>query len=269
MSDIVYKKRELMVIEASKYINDGEIVFAGVGLPVVASTLAQKRHAPNITIVVESGVVDPQLKLAPLSIADVRVTRKASMLGSLRGVLGCILQRGMVDVGFLGGAQIDQYANLNSTVIGDYYKPKVRFPGSGGANPIASHAKRLLIITPHEPRRFVKKCDYVTSPGYIDGLYGRKNVGLRNWNPSITIVTDLCVMDIDSSLYRYQGSPGSGQLRLAKLMPGATIEQVVENTGFELVIPSQVDVVDLPTESELSLLKEIDPEGIYFQEERA
>lgn len=266
MGDTVYEKRELMVIEASKYINDGEIVFAGVGLPVMASTLAQKTHAPNITLVVESGVIDPQLKLVPLSIADVRITRKAAMLGSLRGVLGCILQRGMVDVGFLGGAQIDQYANLNSTVIGDYYKPKVRFPGSGGANPIASHAKRLLIITPHQQRRFVKKCDYITSPGYIDGLYGRKNAGLRKWNPIITVITDLCVMDIDSTLYRYQGSPGSGQLRLAKLMPGTTIEQVVENTGFELIMASRVDVVDLPTESELSLLREMDPERIYFQE---
>lgn len=266
MSAPVYEKRELMVIEASKYINDGEIIFVGVGLPVMASTLAQKTHAPNITLVAESGVIDPQFRLVPLSIADARITRKAARLGSLREVLGCILQRGMVDVGFLGGAQIDQYANLNSTAIGDYYKPKVRFPGSGGANPIASHAKRLLIITPHQRRRFVKKCDYITSPGYIDGLYGRKNAGLRNWNPSITTITDLCVMDIDSTLHRSQGSPGSGRLRLIKLMPGATIEQVVENTAFELIVPSRVDVVDLPTESELSLLREIDPEGIYFQE---
>jgi len=254
MDNTVYEKRELMVIEASKHIKDGEIVFTGVGLPVVAATLAQKRHAPNMTIVVESGVVDPQLKLVPLSIADSKIMRRAAMVGTLREVVGCILQRGMVDVGFLGAAQIDQYANLNSTVIGDYYKPKVRFPGSGGANPIASHAKRLLIITPHQRRRFVKKCDYITSPGYIDGPNGRKNAGLRNWNPSITIITDLCVMEIDSTL---------GKLRLAKLMPGATIEQVVENTGFELTMASPVD---LPTESELSLLREIDPEGIYFQE---
>jgi len=266
MGGTVYNNRELMVIEASKYIKDGEIVFVGLGLPVIASTLAQKTHAPNMTLVIESGVVDPEFKLVPLSIADERIARKAAMLGSLREVFGGILQRGMVDVGFLGGAQIDQYANLNSTVIGDYYRPKVRFPGSGGANPAACHAKRLLIITPHQPRRFVKKCDYITSPGYIDGLYGRKNAGLRKWNPSITIITDLCVMDIDSSLYRYQGSPGSGRLRLVKLMPGATVEQVVANTGFELIMASSVDFVDLPTESELSLLRRIDPERIYFQE---
>jgi acyl CoA:acetate/3-ketoacid CoA transferase beta subunit len=254
-----YEKRELMVIEASRYIKDGEIVLAGIGLPVIASMLAQKTHAPNMTLMVESGVIDPQLKLVPLSIADARVTRKAAMLGSLREVLGCILQRGMVDVGFLGGANLDQYANLNSTVIGDYYKPKIRLPGSGGANPVASLAKKLLIIMPHQRRRFVKKCDYLTSPGYIDGLYGRKNAGLRNWNPSITIVTDLCVMDIDS--------PGSGQLRLTKLMPDITIDQVIENTGFELIMASRVDVVDLPTESELNLLREIDPEGIYFRDQ--
>ena len=254
MQDIAYKKEELMVIEASKHIKDGEIVFTGIGLPVVAVTLAQKMHAPNVTVVVESGVVGPQLKLVPLSVADSKIMRKAVMLGSLREVLGCILQRGMVDVGFLGGAQIDQYANLNSTVIGDYYKPKVRFPGSGGANPIASHAKRLLIITPHQKRRFVKKCDYITSPGYIDGPYGRKNAGLRMWNPGITIITDLCVMDIDSA---------SGKLRLLKLMPGAAVEQVVGNTGFELIMPSEIGVVDLPTEAELSLIRrEIDPERI-------
>ena len=256
MQDAAYKKEELMVIEASKYINDGEIVFTGIGLPVVAVTLAQKTRAPNVTVVVESGVVGPQLKLVPLSVADSKIMRRAVMLGSLREVLGCILQRGMVDVGFLGGAQIDQYANLNSTVVGDYYKPKVRFPGSGGANPIASHAKRLLIITPHQKRRFVKKCDYITSPGYIDGPYGRKNAGLRMWNPSITVITDLCVMDIDSK---------SGKLRLAKLMPDVTIQQVRENTDFELIVPPEVGVVDLPTETELSLIREeIDPERIYF-----
>jgi len=256
MDDTVYGKTELMVIEASRYIKDGEIVFTGVGLPVIAATLAQKRHAPNMTIIVESGVVDPQLELVPLSIADSKIMRKAAMLGSLREVVGCILQRGMVDVGFLGAAQIDQYANLNATVIGDYYKPKVRFPGSGGANPIASHAKRLLIITPHQERRFVEKVDYITSPGYIDGPSGRENAGLRNRHPGITIITDLCVMGIDSTL---------GKLRLLKLMPGATVEQVVEKTAFELIMAPQVDIVDLPTESELSLLREIDPEGIYFQ----
>ncbi len=256
MGDVAYKKEELMVIEASKYIKDGEIVFTGVGLPVVAATLAQKMHAPNMTIVVESGVIGPQLKLVPLSIADSRIMRKAVRLGSLREVLGCVLQRGMVDVGFLGGAQIDQYANLNSTVIGDYYKPKVRFPGSGGANPIASHAKRLLIITPHQKRRFTKKCDYITSPGYIDGPYGRKNAGLRMWNPSITVITDLCVMGIDST---------SGRLKLLKLMPDVTIERVMENTDFELIIPPEIGAVDLPTEAELRLIREeIDPQKVYF-----
>lgn len=258
MGDIAYKKEELMVVEASKHIKDGEIVFTGIGLPVVAVTLAQKTHAPNVTVVVESGVVGPQLKLVPLSIADSKIMRRAVMLGSLREVLGCILQRGMVDVGFLGGAQIDQYANLNSTVIGDYYRPKVRFPGSGGANPIASHAKRLLIITPHQKRRFRKRCDYITSPGYIDGPYGRKNAGLRMWNPSITIITDLCVMDIDST---------SGRLKLLKLMPDVTIEQVMENTDFELIIPPEIGAVDLPTEAELDLIREeIDPQKVYFSD---
>ncbi len=256
MQDTAYKKRELMVIEASKYIKDGEIVFVGIELPVVAATLAQKTHAPNMTIISECGVIDPHFKLAPLSIADSRVMRRAAMLGSLREVLGCILQRGMVDVGFLGGAQIDQYANLNSTVIGDYHKPQVRFPGSGGANPIASLAKRLLIITPHQKRRFPKKCDYITSPGYINGPYGRKNAGLRIWNPNITIVTDLCVMDID---------PASGKLRLLKLMPSVSADQVRQNMSFEPVMPPKVAVVDLPKETELNVLrKEIDTEMTYF-----
>ena len=256
MQDTAYKKRELMVIEASKHIKDGEIVLVGIDLPIVAATLAQKMHAPNMTIVAECGIIDPQLKLAPLSIADSRIMRRAAMLGSLRDVLGCVLQRGMVDVGFLGGAQIDQYANLNSTAIGDYYKPQIRFAGSGGANPIASHAKRLLIIIPHEKRRFPEKCDFITSPGYVDGPYGRKNAGLRMWNPNITVVTDLCVMDIDFT---------TGRLKLLKLMPGVNVDQVHENMSFKLIIPPKVEVVDPPTATELDLIrKEIDPQINYF-----
>lgn len=257
MQNITHSKSESMIVEASKYIKEGEIVFTGIGRPIVSSMLAQKTHAPNVTIIVETGVINPQFKSLPLSVGEPRVMRRATMFGSLREMLGCVLQKGMVDVGFLGGAQIDPYANLNSTVIGDYYRPKVRFSGSGGANPIASLSKRLLIITPHQKRRFARQCDYITSPGYIDGPYGRKNAGLKMWNPDITIITDLCVMNIDPTL---------GKLILLKLMPGVTVERVIENTTFELNIPPEVGAVNLPTETELSLLREIDPQKIFIAE---
>ncbi|MCX5907070.1 MAG: glutaconate CoA-transferase, partial [Deltaproteobacteria bacterium] len=136
---------ELMVIEAARHIRDGETVFVGTGMPMVAGLYALKTHAPNMCFVVETGPISPQVLPVPTSVSDPKAMYRAAKLGTLREVLGCLLQRGLVDVGFLGGAEIDQFANINSSVIGDYQRPKVRFPGSGGANDIASHAKRILI----------------------------------------------------------------------------------------------------------------------------
>ena len=167
-----------MVVEASRYIADGDIVMVGTGLPMVASLLALKNHAPNMCFIVETGTIAPEVIPTPVSVSDARVMYRAVSHGSLLDALGGVLQRGLADVGFIGGAQIDQFANVNSTLIGDVKKPKVRLPGSGGANDIASHAKKVVIIARHERRRFPEHCDYITSPGYIDGPEGRKRAGL-------------------------------------------------------------------------------------------
>lgn len=251
-----YSLDELMVVEASRYIDDGDVVMVGTGMPMVASLFAQKNHAPQMCYIVETGPVAPQVIPTPISVSDPRVMYRAVRLGSLLDALGGVLQRGLADVAFLGGAQIDEFANVNSTVIGDYDRPKVRFPGSGGANDLASHASRILIITRHEKRRFPRRCDYITSPGYIDGPDGRKNAGLPVAYPEIVVITDLTVMVIDRS---------TGRLRVEKLMPGVTIDQVRENTGFDPAEAPEVTIVEPPTAAELTLLREeVDPEGIYL-----
>lgn len=251
-----YALDELMVLEASRHISDGDTVLVGTGLPLVASFLAQRSHAPNMCFVVETGPVAPLLVSTPISVCDPRVMHRTVRMGSLLDALGGILQRGLADIAFLGGAQIDQFANVNSTVIGDYNKPKVRFPGSGGANDMASHARKILVISRHERRRFPAHCDYITSPGYIDGPNGRKKAGLPAPYPDITVITDLAVMSVHK---------GSGRLAVRKLMPGVSLERVRESTGFEPGVASQVVEVDPPTAEDLRILREeVDPEGVYL-----
>ena len=252
-----YTLDELMVVEASRYISDGDTVLVGTGMPMVASLFALKNHAPHMCYVVETGPIAPEVIPTPISVSDPRVMYRAVRLGSLLDALGGVLQRGLADVAFLGGAQIDQFANVNSTVLGDFDSPKVRFPGSGGANDLASHAKKVLIITRHEKRRFPEHCDYITSPGYIDGPDGRKKAGLPVPYPDIHVVTDLTVMSIDKT---------EGRLRVTKLMPGVSLEQVRENTLFQPLAAPEVVTVDPPTEPELRLLREeVDPVGMYLK----
>ena len=252
-----YSLDELMVVEASRHIHDGDTVLVGTGLPMVASLFALKSHAPNMCYVVETGPIAPDVIPTPVSVSDPRVMYRAVRLGSLLDALGGILQRGLADVAFLGGAQIDQYANVNSTVIGDYERPKVRLPGSGGANDLASHAKKILIITRHEKRRFPERCDFITSPGYIDGPDGRKKAGLPQPYPDIHVITDLTVM----SIYKTEG-----RLQVEKLMPGVSLEQVRDSTGFEPLEAAEVVTVAPPTERELRILREqVDPDGVYLK----
>lgn len=250
-------REELMVIEASRYLQDWDVVFVGTGLPLLATTFAQRAHAPNIVFVAESGPIAPLVLPTPISVSDPRLMHKALRLGSLREVLGCLLQRGLIDIGFLGGAQIDQYANINSTVIGDYAKPTRRLPGSGGGNDIASHCRRLLIITPHEKRRFPPRVDYLTSPGYLDGPDGRRRAGLSAAHPEVTIVTDLCVMDCD---------PATARLRIVKLMPGVSVEQVKAQMLFEPAVAPRLDEVAPPEADHLRVLRdEVDPGHVYLK----
>ena len=248
--------KEMMVIEASKFISNGDTVMVGTGMPFVASIFALKSHAPKMCFVVETGTIAPEVIPIPISVSDPRVMHRAVKLGSLLDALGGILHRGIADIGFLGGAQIDKFANVNSTLIGDKKNPKVRLPGSGGANDIAAHAKQILIIAPHEKRRFPEKCDYITSPGYLDGPEGRVKAGLPAEYPDISVVTDLAIMKINKSM---------GILEITHTMPGISVNHVIDNTGFEPLVSNNVQIVPVPTDGELDLLRnKIDPDGIYL-----
>ena len=245
---------ELMAACGSRAIRNGEVVFIGTGLPMIAALLAKKPHAPDAKIVFEAGFIDSNAKDVALSIADSRLGYRASGAIGLVETLGLMLQGGHVDVGFVGAAQIDKRGNINTTYIGAFEKPVVRLPGSGGGNDIVSSAKRIVVIMTHEKRKMVNKLDYLTSPGFLDGPGAREKAGLLGGGPSL-VVTNLCQMDFD---------PQTKCMRLATVHPSVTVQQVSENTEFELVIPNRVQITDLPTCEELTLLKAIDPDGIYI-----
>ena len=251
-----YSRQELMVIEAARHVRDGDVVFVGTGLPLLATTLAQRTHAPGVVCVIESGVIAPLVRPTPISVSDPKVMHRAVRLGTLREVLGCLLQRGLVDLGFLGGAQIDRYGNINSTLIRTPGATK-RLPGSGGGNDMASHCRRLLVITRHERRRFPERCDYITSPGFLDGPGARRRAGL---NPEfgVTVVTDLAVMETD---------PETCALRIVKLMPDVTVEAARAETAFRPAAAPGLRQVTPPSAEELRVLRgEVDPGRVYLKD---
>jgi glutaconate CoA-transferase subunit B len=245
---------ELMAVCGSKQIKNGDVVFIGTGLPLISAMLAKKTHAPGARIVYEAGFIDSNAIDIALSIADSRLGYRASAAIGLLETLGLMLQGGHVDVGFVGAAQIDDFGNINTTYIGSFEKPAVRLPGSGGGNDIVSSAKRVVVIMTHEKRKMVKKLDYLTSPGFLNGPGAREKAGLLGGGPSL-VVTNLCQMDFD---------PKTKRTRLASIHPGVSIEQIVENTGFDLIIPEKVSTTEPPVPKELALLREIDPHGIYI-----
>lgn len=245
---------ELMAVCGSKQIRNGEVVFIGTGLPLIAAMLAKKTHAPGAKIVYEAGFIDSNAKEIALSIADSRLGYRASGAIGLIETLGLMLQGGHVDLGFVGAAQIDEYGNINTTYIGSFEKPSVRLPGSGGGNDIVSSAKRVVVMMTHEKRKMVKKLDYLTSPGFLDGPGAREKAGLMGSGPSL-VVTNLCQMDFD---------PQTKRLRLSSVHPGVSVQQVLENTGFDLIVPKNVPTTEPPTCEELELLRAIDPTGIYI-----
>jgi glutaconate CoA-transferase subunit B len=249
-----FTRSELMAVAASKEIQDGEVAFIGTGLPMIAAYLAKYTHAPGVTLLFESGIIDPRPSSLATGVGDFCLLTNCVKATGLYYALG-LLQGGFVDLGFLGAAEIDQYGNINSTVIGDYVKPKVRLPGSGGANDIASLAKRVVVIVSHEKRKFPPKCYYVTTPGYLEGPGAREREGLRGGGP-VRVITNLAVTGFDEDTKR---------MKLESLHPGAHLEEVLENTGFELIVPDNIPETPVPTEEELRLLREvIDPEGFYI-----
>lgn len=245
---------ELMAVCGSRAIKNCEVVFVGTGLPMIAALLAKRTHAEGAKIVFEAGFIDSNAKDIALSISDSRLGWRASAAIGLFETLGLMLQGGHVDLGFVGAAQIDQFGNINTTYIGSFEKPSVRLPGSGGGNDIVSSAKRIVIIMTHEKRKMVKKLDYLTSPGFLNGPGARENAGLRGAGPSL-VVSNLCQMDFEEETKR---------IRLKTIHPGVTVQQVLENSGFELIVPRNVPTTDLPTCEELELLRVIDPTGIYI-----
>lgn len=249
-----YTNQELMAICGARLIWDDAIVFAGTGLPVLACMLAQHTAAPHAKIVYEGGNIDTQNKELPRSVSDPRLMYGAAAALDIRAAMGELLQAGYVDIGFIGGAQIDKYGNVNSTVIGNYRKPKVRLPGSGGANDIASLADNTFIITLHEKRKF-HKCDYITSPGHLKGGTSREKTGLRGNGPKY-IITDLCIFDFD---------PKSKKARIKSLHPGVTKKDVLRNMSWRPIVPWKIPTTKPPTKQELKILREkVDPHKIYL-----
>ncbi len=240
-----------MAIIASRYLEDGKVVFAGTGIPMLAAALAKRIHSPNLILIFEAGGISPEASMLPLSVADSRTTYRATCCASMPAAME-MLQQGIVSYAFLGGAQIDQYGNLNSTIIGaEYYHPKTRLPGSGGANEAASFAWQTFIIMNHNRQRFVEKPDFITTPGYLDGPDARERAGLAPGTGPYMVFTELAVLDFEEE---------SKRMRLKSLLPGVTQEKVIQETGFKLIIPEKITAEKKPTAEELRVLREeVDP----------
>ena len=253
--DLTYTSSELMTINAARLLRDGDAVFVGVGLPNLACNLAHRTHAPNLRLIYEAGVIGARPNRLPLSIGDPTLVSGALSVCSMYDIFALYLQRGNVDVGFLGGAQIDQYGNINATVIGEYTHPKVRLPGSGGSMEIAAWANRCYIMTPHQKRRFPARVDFATSAGFLDGRPARQAAGVRGGGPQ-AVVTDLGILEPDET----------GELVLAALHPGATIDQARANTGWPLKVAPDLRTTEPPQAEDLRILREeLDPQGIYLK----
>ena len=249
-----FTREELMAVAAASEIQDGEVALIGTGLPMIAAYLAKRTHAPGASLFFESGIIDAFPRELATGVGDFRLMSNCVKTAGLYYALS-LLQGGRVDLGFLGAAEIDQYGNVNSTVIGDYFKPQVRLPGSGGANDIASLAKRVVIIVPHQARKFPRRVQYVTTPGYLDGPGARERAGLRGAGP-VRVVTTLAVMGFDAETRR---------MKLESLHPGVSLDDVRRNTGFEFPVDEPLVETPAPTSEQLRLLREeIDPQGVYI-----
>jgi glutaconate CoA-transferase subunit B len=246
-----YNAMELMICCAARCLEDGRTVAVGTGVPCAAAMLAQRTSAPNLVILFEAGGVAPQLPTMPISVGDSRTFYRAAMATSMADIMEAC-QRGLVDYTFLGGAQIDAYGNLNSTLIGtDYARPRVRFPGSGGANDLASLCWRILVVTNHDRRRFVEKLDFLTTPGYLGGPGAREAAGLPPGTGPYRVITDLAVLGYQEETKR---------MEVLSLHPGVTLGQVRAATGFELGAREPLGVTIPPSPLELEILRvEVDP----------
>lgn len=239
---------ERMTIASSRRLKDGDVCFVGIGLPSTAANLARLTHAPNVVLIYESGPIGAKPKVLPLSVGDGGLAETADTVVSTPEIFRYWLQAGRIDVGFLGAAQIDRFANINTTVIGPYETPKTRLPGAGGAPEMASSAKHVLIILRHSPRAFVSKLDFVTTIGFGEGGDHRARLGLLGAGPQ-AVVTDLCIFEPD---------PESGELVVTSLQEGVTREKVVAATGWPVRFAETLNTIEPPSEKELTVLRELE-----------
>lgn len=250
-----YSESELLAILSARELRDGQVVFAGIGIPLLAAVVAQRSHCPGLTILFEGGVIGASIEPGrlPPSTNDQRGARRSNMVLGSSDVL-LLMQRGYVDVGFMGGAQIDQYGNLNSSIISRAGEKDVtRLPGSGGGNDIAS-LTNLIVSIKHEKRRFVERVDFITSPGWLRGHNDRSERGLSQGG-TFRVITDLAVLGFDNE---------SKRMTVHALNPSVTKNDVQDHTGFELIFDERLSETKAPTADELSLLRSLDPDRILL-----
>ena len=250
-----YNASELLICTTSRLMEDGTTAFIGTGIPMLAASLAQKMHAPNLVTIFEFGGTGAILESLPLAVGGGCTFNRAIAASGIRDIVETA-QRGFVEYGFLGGAQIDPYGDLNTTVIGDHDHPKVRLPGSGGGNDVGSNCWRTIAIMPHDRRRFVEQVDFITTPGYLTGPGAREAAGLPRGTGPYRVVTTLALLGYHSE---------SKRMQLLATQPGVSVDQVIESTGFELLIPEQVEANPAPCAEELRILREeVDADGLYI-----
>jgi glutaconate CoA-transferase subunit B len=251
-----YTPSEIMATVAARELHDGEVVFVGIGLPNLACNLARATHAPGLVLIYESGAVGAEPERLPVSIGDPSLVTGSLMVCGMADVFQGLLQNGRIEVGFLGGAQIDRYGNINTTVVGAYDHPTVRLPGSGGAAEIAIHARRTVVIARLSRRAFPEAVDFLTSPGHRMRGRGRRELGMPGAGP-VRVVTDKGILEADEE---------TGELVLAALYPGTTVDDVRGGVAWELRHREPIASVEPPGEHELRLLREVlDPRGLYLR----
>lgn len=242
-----YTPDEMMTIAAARTIRNGATLFVGIGLPSAAANLARLTHAPDTVLIYESGTIGAKPTVLPLSIGDGELSETADAVVSIPEIFTYWLQGGRIDLGFLGAAQIDKFANINSTVIGPYEKPKVRLPGAGGAQEIAAYCGEVLITLRHSKRAFVEKLEFLTSGGHFEGGDSREKLKLPGKGP-VALISDLGILTPD---------PVTKELTLTSVHPGVTVDQVVAETGWALKVAAKVDTTEPPTEGELTVLRDL------------